>query len=575
MVALLIFIVSTNKKKPKLRFKSLNIPRFLIFLLLGIAFIIVLTGLTGLIVAPNNWDSMTYHMSRIAHWIQNKNVNFYPTHILRQLHQNPWSEFAIMHFQILSGGDRFANLLQWFSMIGCILGVSLIAKLLGANTHIQIIAAALVSTIPMGILQASSTQNDYVVSYWLVCFLYFFLLFLSRKKYQLSFILGMGASLGLATLTKATTYIFTFPFLIWIGYSLQRKPRRSIWKFIFFIAIFLTINLGHYLRNFDLYGSPLGPTKEGSSNEYSYIIEVFSLPAAASNIIRNSALHCATPDMQANVMIEEGVLFLHRLLGIDINDPRTTWRETEFHVVWPRSEDYSGNLLHFILIAMSFVVLLIFPKINKSRVITGFYIALLAAFFLFCLIIKWQPWHSRLHLPLFVLFSPLVAITLSGFLKNKDINMIVVILLLYALPFLLKNSANPLIGTNNIFNTSKIDQYFVHRPNLRDPYIGAAQFLNSQECRDVGLYLDLDDWEYPLWFLLKKDKKKKVHIEHINVRNNSAVKYNKYPFNKFRPCAILSLVSDEESRIVYKKDIFVKEWKSDPVKIYMMRKNIQ
>jgi hypothetical protein len=279
--------------------------------------------------------------------------------------------------------------------------------------------------------------------------------------------------------------------------------------------------------------------------------------------------------MQANVMIEEGVLFLHRLLGIDINDPRTTWRETEFHVVWPRSEDYSGNLLHFILIAMSFVVLLIFPKINKSRVITGFYIALLAAFFLFCLIIKWQPWHSRLHLPLFVLFSPLVAITLSGFLKNKDINMIVVILLLYALPFLLKNSANPLIGTNNIFNTSKIDQYFVHRPNLRDPYIGAAQFLNSQECRDVGLYLDLDDWEYPLWFLLKKDKKKKVHIEHINVRNNSAVKYNKYPFNKFRPCAILSLVSDEESRIVYKKDIFVKEWKSDPVKIYMMRKNIQ
>jgi hypothetical protein len=51
---------------------------------------------------------------------------------------------------------------------------TLIAKQqLGANQTGQLIAAVFVATIPMGILQASSTQNDYVLSFWLICFVYF------------------------------------------------------------------------------------------------------------------------------------------------------------------------------------------------------------------------------------------------------------------------------------------------------------------------------------------------------------------------------------------------------------------
>ena len=55
------------------------------------------------------------------------------------------------------------------------------------------------ATIPMGIMQSSTTQNDYVTALWLVC-LASALLAIGRPG-SLP-VLGAGASLGLALLTK-------------------------------------------------------------------------------------------------------------------------------------------------------------------------------------------------------------------------------------------------------------------------------------------------------------------------------------------------------------------------------------
>ena len=150
-----------------------NLSFFSNILIGGVGIIVTLVGLVAIVAPPNHSDSMEYHMSRIVYWIQNDSVAHYPTHTLFQLYQNPWSEFAIMHFQILSGGDRFANLIQWGSMLGSIIGISLIARQLGANSRGQILATVVGATIPMGILQGSSTNNDYVVAFWLVCLAYF------------------------------------------------------------------------------------------------------------------------------------------------------------------------------------------------------------------------------------------------------------------------------------------------------------------------------------------------------------------------------------------------------------------
>ena len=84
---------------------------------------------------PNTWDSMTYHMSRVAHWVQNENISFYPTHILRQLHQPPFAEYLILQLQLLNNGDQFANLPQFAAMLISTLGVTLIAKEFNLNKY--------------------------------------------------------------------------------------------------------------------------------------------------------------------------------------------------------------------------------------------------------------------------------------------------------------------------------------------------------------------------------------------------------------------------------------------------------
>lgn len=189
---------------------ALATPLFPSILLAGVAWIVAITGVLAIASAPNNPDSMGYHMSRVMHWIQQGTVAHYPTHNLKQLYQNPGSEFAITQFQLLSGGDYFANSVQWGSMVMSLVGVSLIARQLGCDRRGQLLAVVLCATIPMGILQAASTQNDYVLSLWLVCFTYFSLLIVQAGVTR-STAIYIGASLGLVILSKGTGYIYAFP----------------------------------------------------------------------------------------------------------------------------------------------------------------------------------------------------------------------------------------------------------------------------------------------------------------------------------------------------------------------------
>jgi hypothetical protein len=529
------------------------------------------------------------------------------------LHRNPGAEFAIMHLQILSKGDRFANFVQWFSMIGSVIGVSLIAKQLGASSKGQIFTAVIAATIPMGIAQASGTLNDYVVSFWLVCFVYYIILLQFHQSMFYSLL--TGASLGLAMLTKPNAYVYSFPFLIWYGILALRnsKDRCLLWKSgLIIMCVAVLINLGHYIRNIELYGTPLVNLTPESNT-------LFTISSLVSNIIRHISLHIGVPNFLMNKVFMQGIEFIHKFLAIDINDPRTTGMHQKFYIIFSTRDDMTGNLAHLILIIACNIAFFMFMRKKNEKNLMYYSIALISAFVLFCLFLQWHPLQSRLHLPLFVLWAPFLGVILSkinfnpcyrskkllsgilvasffliglwlvyryfghnlveavyngktvGFLNwlitrgavmkplgyyfeisdikfrqlfdisicfllvlfliyrfnLKIATFIVFCLILLSLPWVFCNGTRKLLGTENIFTVKRVDQYFFDVPRIKYPYSVAANYIKSKGYVNIGLILAEWEWEYPLLILLKDNKA--IRIEHVNVKNQSAVKSRMIP----------------------------------------------
>jgi hypothetical protein len=179
-------------------------------------FLLILTFIQGLLYPPNNWDSMTYHLARIPHWISQQSVEHYQTHIVRQLYQLPFSEFILLNINVLSKSDLFSNSIQLFYLIFSIVAIVTIVDLLGFNRKFKFIAIILSLSIPELMLQASSTQNDIILSFFILASFYFAVK--SIREVNIFNFFYLGLSIGLAILTKGTAYIYLAPLVI-IFYS--------------------------------------------------------------------------------------------------------------------------------------------------------------------------------------------------------------------------------------------------------------------------------------------------------------------------------------------------------------------
>ncbi|MGF1495725.1 MAG: glycosyltransferase family 39 protein [Elainellaceae cyanobacterium] len=582
LIASGILVVVTRGQLPKSDASTLEDKdkpnSYLILLLAGVVLIVLGVGLIAVVAPPNNFDSMTYHMGRVVHWIQDRSVAHYPTNIIRQIYPGPWSSFAITNLQILSGGDRFANLIQWMSMVGSLIGVSLIAQQLGAGARGQVFAVVTCATIPMGILQGSSTQNDFVVSFWLVCLAYCVLQAIQSKFENHYWILAAGASLGLAILTKGTAYLYAFPFCLWLVFSGFRRLQFKLLKpMVGFGAIALALNISHYFRNWYVFGSFIGESGQG--------LEVFSLNIFLSNILRNIALHLSTPVRSINLITIGAVENLHALLGVDASDPRTTsppGQSFDIHGLI-NHEDLAGNPLHlFLFVAVTIAFFLIKQPFKRRQryFLATYWLVVVAGFLLFCALIVWSPWRSRLHLPIFVLAAPFIGSVLAEIIGRRFTNIIVAGLLCISFIWVGFNETRPLIlnsqvvetqQVQNIFNQSRIDQYFAARPDLKNSYIEAARFIEAQGCSSIGLNFGGNTWEYPFWVLLNSHAKPSLQIKHVGVNNASSAQTQMPAYRNFIPCAVVAheVEATEQEEIVAFQDTYRRQWHEGGLSIFL------
>jgi hypothetical protein len=446
-----------------------------------------LVAIVAVVAPPSSWDAMQTYLPRVSLWISNRSVQFYPTPDYLQLIFAPWPSYAMLHSILLSGTDRFVNLIQVLSLLGCAIAVSLIAGKLGAGTFGQTLAAVVSLTIPQGILEASGALNSYVVSFWIATTVAFLLLWKDETSWLNTISVGLAA--GLALLSKGHAYIF-LPFIVLACWWMGSWPTRIMFlkRSLVFVLAILVINAPTFIRNYDLTASPLGlPLPEPFRQ--SMIMDDFRASAIVANTIRHLSAHVGTPVQAINTATDSALRRAIGALGIDPD--QSIYAGDTFHVNrFSRHELLAGNPLHLVLLAGSFALVFVNCRRRTSRDAFLYSAGICLSFVFMSATLIWQTTTSRYHLPLFVLGSAVCGLIIERYLSRTYGTVAGVALVAIAA---IGATANQ---TRSLLPSSREPNVYQERPYLYfadfhetdfPAHSAAAAAVNKLACRDVAI----------------------------------------------------------------------------------------
>jgi hypothetical protein len=464
----------------------------------------------GWVSPPNNVDALLYHMSRVVHWAEDQSLRHYPTAYNHQLLKPIWAETAILNLRVLWGNDHPASMVQWFSMLGCMIGVSGIASLLGAGRKVQILAAAVALSIPMGILQASSTQNDYVTSFWVVCLGYLVVLSRKRRLKRVE-VLGMALILGLGVLTKGPFFVYAPPLALWYFLPQLRRGsiRRVVGEGVVMALAVVLLNTGFWTRNIITYGGPYG-TSEWLRKNLGIGIPFAAVPSGERVLTLGNTRPAIVPSSfknaapsESTVLLSAGTVTSEALIGmgepgdaeaiswlkpgVGLSSSILRWvqrmaQTIAWNLVTPSSalndllakgmsamppmlglgpdfqaglsqvawnhEDTAGNPVHLLLIPIALAGLIILWRQKGGALAVKYMLVSLATYGMVPVIIGHGAsiWGLRYQLPFFLLAAPGIALGLLMFRWRWLSTGLTAGFLVMSLPWVLLNNTRPVIG---------------------------------------------------------------------------------------------------------------------------------
>jgi 4-amino-4-deoxy-L-arabinose transferase-like glycosyltransferase len=551
----------------------------------GIVCIVIALFIVALVSPPNNVDSLLYHMPRVVHWAQNQSLEHFPAPHIGQNVRPYWAEAAILHLRVLWGNDTPANLVQWFSMVTSIIAASGIAALLGGKRKSRWLSALFVLSIPMGILQATTTQNDYVSAMWVVILGYFVVLSKKRKLINFELFL-LGSALGLGMLTKGTFFPYAAALMIWFFLpQLWRMPIRETFKDgLIILLVVVGLNSGFWVRNINTFGGPYGradflqgtlklritdseklnddfetissedmnkgavavkrsnnPTQPSITNDrfpittqkdyQGYFQGVIDW---ISRIARIVAMNFVTPSSQINNVVFRSLRSMPRLFDENFV------RDLEW-AAW-NHEDTAGSPLHMLFVPFSIMLLIVGRKKLKTTELSAYAAVALGGFLLLSLInTSVEIFSIRYQLPFFVLWAPVFGVSISV-IRNTRVYLLTSIgLLIYCVPYLLYNNMRPIIGhppwptrVESVFVADEEEILFAIVPHLQHDYSLMAERIKKSGCDSVGLNIRRSDLEYLYWWLLDAPQSD-IRIENLA----SLLELEIYRDQSFTPCAII------------------------------------
>ena len=110
----------------------------------------------------------------------------------------------------------------------------------------------------------------------------------------------------------------------------------------------------------------------------------------------------------------------------------------------------------------------------------------------------------------------------------------------FAWPALWRNTSRPLLpspGGSSILARSTDAILFASRPYLWSPYQEAMNYIALRKDSQIGLLMNLNDWEYPLWRGLRRSGIAQLRIEHVGLPHPDLSR--PYPLGPFNPTLLI------------------------------------
>lgn len=506
---------------------------------------------------PYNWDSMTYHLTRLTHWTQNGSIAHYICHDISQISTPPLAGFVNPHIYILSGqNDYFVNLLQTFSYIISVFLVYKISHLTGFCHLFSSLAALVFATTPIAFGEALTTQVDMFSGLWLLVFVYSILLFTNMNQklnwnmesfFQL---LLMGCSAGFCYLSKPSTMIAVPFFAIWLLLiCIHRRDKLSIViKSVITVLITgMIVILPELIRNFITFHSI-----SSAETSTGFLVPLFNIRYLLVNLIQNVGFNMPNKYLDIDHILNKIIFKAAYILYTGESIPDIQFN---FSLIGPSMHhDTAINpiitwLLIFAVIGGFITSAFRFIKKGqhlKQCVSCGFILSSIFSFLAFCMFVQWYKFITRYEIGYLALLTPAVMLLFQYILnQNKKIiyafaGMVIFVCSITFVDLIQyhKDYAIP-AETEEI----RMMQYFSQRGPYW-PYREISDNIIEKNYKNIGFLCGTDSYEYPLWKMLEKSIGR---FEYVCVNNETEI----YDNMDFLPDCIISVDIEVDDVIEY------------------------
>lgn len=242
--------------------------------------------------APHNWDSMTYHLARMAYYLQEGSLANYGANYWAQV-THPKNATVWLIFTYLASGrnENLTQIVQFAAYSVAVASVYGIARRMGCRRYASLFAAAVFALLTENLMQAITTQNDMLLTAFAGCAVYGVMAF--RERRQRRYLALAGLAIGIALGIKSSALLVMPCIAIVALYALWNPAMRrrlpgdvGALTAASLAGVALFALPAGYIENWQVYGHPIGPAYVRQLHAFEGASPGYMLEHGVNNLLR-------------------------------------------------------------------------------------------------------------------------------------------------------------------------------------------------------------------------------------------------------------------------------------------------